>query len=464
MPGKPIHAVVLGGGLAGMLAASVLTEFVDKVTIIERDRFPDGPLERKGTPQGGHTHVLIAGGAHTIEQLLPGTLDTLAAHGAQRIGLPSRFLALASRGWLRRFDEAQFLISCSRALLDWVVRGKVLRDKKITVREGAEAVGLLGYAQRITGAQLRDRDTQAVEHLDADFVIDATGNTSRAPRWLVDLGLPEVTEEKIDPDIFYSTRFYRAPEGARNNFPEINIASDPITSPVLQAGVLLPIEDHRWIVTLVGPRSAKPPVDDEGFARFARDLRHPVIADLIAGAEPLTEPRQYRIPGNRRRRYEQIKSWPTGLVVLGDAACTFNPVYGHGMAIAARCALALQDGLRRHGLDRGGPIVQRAVARQTDLAWTMATSQDLRYPSTIGPRPGRFSGIGQAFLNRLAWAATGRAAVAAAQFDVYTLSASPLRLLTPQVLLGALLGPGRPPLTEPPLTAEEWQVVGSPRG
>ncbi|WHT23254.1 enterotoxin [Crossiella sp. CA-258035] len=451
-----IHAVVLGGVLAGMLAASALTGFADRVTIIERDQYPDGPVDRKGIPQASHTHVLIAGGAHAIDQLLPGTIDTLIAHGAQRIGLPSRFLALASRGWLRRFDEAQFLISCSRALLDWVVRDKVLRDKKIAAREGTEAIGLLGDAQRITGARLRDRDTEA--DLDADFIIDATGNSSRAPRWLADLGLPAVTEEKIDPDIFYATRLYRAPEDARHDFPEINIASDPTVSPVLQAGVLLPIEDHRWIVTLVGPRSAKPPVDDEGFARFARNLRHPVIANLIARAEPLTAPRQYRIPGNRRRHYERIKPWPTGFLVLGDAACTFNPVYGHGMAIAARSALAVRNGLRCNGIDRGGPIIQRAVARQADLAWTMATTQDLRYPNTTGPRPGRFSGLRQAFLDRLSWAATGRPAVAAAQFDVYTLAASPLRLLAPRVLLGALLGPGRPPLTEPPLTSEEWRA------
>ncbi|MGW0520778.1 FAD-dependent oxidoreductase [Crossiella sp. NPDC003009] len=454
-----IHAVVLGGGLAGMLAASALTGFADQVTIIERDRFPDGPLERRGIPQAGHTHVLIAGGAHAIDQLLPGTIDTLIAHGAQRIGLPSRFLALASRGWLRRFDEAQFLISCSRALLDWVVRDKVLRDKKIAVREGTEAIGLLGDAQRITGARLRDRDTEAIEHLDADLVIDATGNSSRAPRWLADLGLPAVIEDEVDPDIFYATRFYRAPECARLDFPEINIASDPAVSPVLQAGVLLPIEDHRWIVTLVGPRSAKPPVDDEGFARFARDLRHPVIADLIARAEPLTAPRRYRIPGNRRRHYEHIKPWPAGFLVLGDAACTFNPVYGHGMAVAARGALALHNGLRHNGIHRAGPIIQRAVARQADLAWRMATSQDLRYPGTTGPRPSRLSGLRQAFLDRLSWAATGRPAVAAAQFDVYTLSASPLRLLAPRILLGALLGPGRPALTEPPLTPEEWRAT-----
>src|SRR5437763_5428814 len=124
--GQPAHALVLGGGLAGMLAASVLADHADAVTIVDRDRFPDGPADRAGTPHARHTHILVAGGARALDELLPGTTNTLLSLDAQHVGMPSRFLLFTAHGWLQRTSERQFLISCSRALLDWVVREQVL--------------------------------------------------------------------------------------------------------------------------------------------------------------------------------------------------------------------------------------------------------------------------------------------------------------------------------------------------
>ncbi|WP_033440887.1 NAD(P)/FAD-dependent oxidoreductase [Saccharothrix sp. NRRL B-16314] len=459
--GHRTRAVVLGGGLAGTLAASVLARHTDSVTIVERDRLPDGPTDRKGTPQARHTHVLVSGGARALDQLLPGTTQALLDRGAQYIGTPNRLLVLMSRGWLGRFEEMQFVIGCSRPLLDWVIRRRVLAEHRITVRQATDAVGLLGDGHRVAGVQVRDRQTGRTSHIEADFVVDATGQGSDAGTWLTDLGLPAPAEQHIDPQVFYSSRIYQAPPTAGDDFPEINIMSDPTRTDYVKAGVLVPIENRQWIVTLVGTRDHQPPTDETGFAGYARSLRHPVIADLIDTATPLTPPRGFRIPGNRRRHFD-LATWPQGFVVLGDAACTFNPIYGHGMAIAARSALALDTGLRRHGPHDDTGRIQRDIVHTADVAWDMATRQDLRYPTTVGPSPGALARLQQRFLDRLAWAATGSRAVAAAQLDVYTLSEPPSRLLAPSVILGILLGPRQPARTEPPLTPDEQPALPTP--
>ncbi|GGS59439.1 FAD-dependent oxidoreductase [Actinokineospora fastidiosa] len=454
--GKSLRAVVLGGGLAGTLAAAVLARHTDEVTIIERDRLPEGPTHRKGTPQAHHTHVLVSGGARALDQLLPGSTRALLDHGAQYIGAPNRLLVLLSRGWLGRFEEMQFIIGCSRNLLDWVIRKRVLAQPSITVRHATDAIGLCGDPEQITGVRIRDRQTGRIEELDADFVVDATGQGSDASVWLTALGLPTPAEEHIDPQVFYSTRIYQQPAGTVSDFPEINIMSDPARTDYVKAGVLVPIENRQWIVTLVGTHDHRPPTDANRFGAYARSLRHPIIADLIDRAQPLTEPRGFRIPGNRRRHFHSLAAWPNGFVVLGDAACTVNPIYGHGMAIAARGALALDAGLQRHGTTRATHRIQQTIAEVADIAWKMASRQDLRYPSTIGPRPGPTARLQQRFLDRIAWAATDRRAVAAAQLDVYTLSQPPSRMLSPSVLIATLLGPREPARTEPPLTSDEY--------
>lgn len=131
------------------------------------------------------------------------------------------------------------------------------------------------------------------------------------------------------------------------------------------------------------------------------------------------------------------------------------------MTVVARQAVALRDGVARHGL--GGDAakrLQRRFARVMDDPWDMAVAQDQRYPGTIGPPRGRVARLQERYLDRLILAATGRPAVTRAQIDAYTLS-MPLRklMVSPRVLLGALLGPGRPPSADIPLTDTEARVL-----
>ncbi|MFD0431247.1 NAD(P)/FAD-dependent oxidoreductase [Streptomyces zhihengii] len=176
-------AVVIGGGLAGMLAAAALSAHADRVTVVERDSLPDGPHSRKSLPQAHHAHLLWSGGARAIESLLPGTTDRWLAAGARRIPLPTGLVSMSALGWFRRWPEMQFLIACSRDLLDWVVREQVVALPGVTVLQRTELLGLSGTAARVRGVRVRGEDGGERE-LEADLVVDASGRGSRAPEWL----------------------------------------------------------------------------------------------------------------------------------------------------------------------------------------------------------------------------------------------------------------------------------------
>jgi len=439
-----------------MLAAAVLADQVDEVVVLDRDRYPDGPGTRRGVPQARHAHLLMSGGARVIDDLLPGATDRLVAAGAHRLGHPADVAVLTSQGWLRRQPATQYLLTCSRGLLDKVVRERVLTSGRIEVRTGTEATALLGDTTRVTGAAVRDVDTGDTGELRADIVIDATGRGTRVQHWLAALGLPAVAEELVDAGLGYVSRVFRAPAGAESDFPLVLVSPDPTTGRPGQGGAVVPIEDGRWLVTLGGTRGGTPQTGPEDFAAFARGLRHPILADLIAAASPDGPVHGFRGTANRRRRFELVEPWPNGLVVLGDALATFNPVYGQGMSVAAFGAAVLRAGLRDGRTSR---VIQAAAARTVDDAWTLAIAQDLRYPDAVGPPLDKGARLRHWMSDRMTHAATTRPTVTEAFVDVMTLAKPAATLGTPRVLLATLLGPGRRTATRPPLGERERAVL-----
>ncbi|MFJ6198169.1 FAD-dependent oxidoreductase [Micromonospora sp. NPDC092111] len=457
----PTHAVVIGGGLAGMLAASVLADHpqVDTVTIIERDELPDGPAERRGLPQGHHAHVLMSSGARLIETLLPGTTQAWLAAGAHRLGLPQGYVMLLPQGWLRRWETEEFVVSCSRAVLDHVVRQQVRRRPKFRVLDRARVTGLAGDAGRVTGVRLSRDGTDEV--LPAGLVVDATGRASRAPHWLAELGAGPVPEDVVDSGLRYATRVFRAPEPALRGFPVVNVQADPTQHRPGQTAALMPIEGGRWLVTLSGTRGGEPPADEQRFVAFARSMRHPVVGDLIADAEPLGPVRVTNSTANRRRRFDGMRHWPEGFVVLGDAVASFNPVYGHGMSIAAKEVAVLRAELDRQGLGpRLAGTVQRAVAAVADEGWGHAAGSDSRLPGTRGAAPSVIDRMLWRYQDRLFRTALDRRPIAEELIRVFSLSAPSSRLLSPRMVLATILGPRAAPPAEPPFTDLELGMVG----
>jgi hypothetical protein len=211
--------------------------------------------------------------------------------------------------------------------------------------------------------------------------------------------------------------------------------------------MVFPIEGNRWLVSLQGMGGDYPPTDEAGFFDFARSLRSPLLYETIKAAEPLSPIHGYRGLANQWRHYERLHQGPECLVVLGDAACAFNPVYGQGMSTAALAAVALQQLLEeqrlryRDGSLTGlGPRFQKRVARSCGAAWLLATSEDLRYPTTRGARLDLTTRFLHRYLNRVIEVATVHPGVNRAFLDVVNLVSPPTSLLRPGVLLPTLAG------------------------
>ncbi|MGW7491543.1 NAD(P)/FAD-dependent oxidoreductase [Streptomyces sp. NPDC054786] len=442
-------ALVLGGGMAGMLAAAALARHADTVTILEGDRFPDVPAPRRGLPQGHHSHMFMGGGALALDELLPGTVDKLCVAGARRCEMLWNTLTLSAGGWFPRHHGDAFVIVCSRELTDHVVRQQVLAHQNVQVLESVKTVGLTGDADRVTGARVQ-RGDGTEEVFVADFVVDATGRRSKAHEWLGVLGASRVEEEFVDPGLAYSTRLYEAPAGIHEDFPLVLIQPQAGTGRPGAGATLFPIEQGRWIATMIGTRGGQPPTDEAGFDAFARAQRHPLIADLLKRARPVSEVRPYKGTVNRRRFYERLPM-PEGFAVIGDAVAALNPVYAHGMSVAAFAALALRTELERAGGLKPGlaAAVQTGVAAAVETPWSMASEQDLAFPEVRTNRmeTGGPDAAEQEFLARMAATSLSEPVVANALFSVITLMSPVAGLAAPALQELVQRGPRGPQLT-----------------
>ncbi|MFI5688327.1 FAD-dependent oxidoreductase [Streptomyces sp. NPDC051636] len=462
MSDRTTTAVVLGGSLTGLLAARALADHTDRVVVVERDALPDGPAPRKGLPQARHVHQLWSGGARALERLVPGVIGRLRAAGAGRLAVTTDMVALSPYGWFRRWGESAFMLPSSRDLLDAVVRAEVLADGRIELVERAEVLGLTGTDAAVSGVRI-GADDGSERTLTADLVVDATGRASRTPRWLTSLGLPAPERREVNSGVAYASRLFRAPDQARDGFPIVHVQADPRDGRPGRGGVLMPVEDGKWMVTLYGSRGGEPTSGEEDFARYARrELSHPVVADLLVNAEPLSEVAFTRTTANRRWFYERMPAWPDGFVVLGDAVCALNPVYGHGMSVAAQSAVVLRDVVRRHGVGSPGLArrIQKAVSRPVQAAWDLSTGVDVFYPGATQGGPTLRERVMAAYVRRLLHTATGNGRIARRVTDVTALERGPEVLVAPSVLLAAVVGPLKPALDAPPLTAEELKAAG----
>ncbi|MEU2338341.1 FAD-dependent monooxygenase [Streptomyces sp. NPDC013172] len=480
----PRRAVVIGAGTAGVLAAAALATVVDEVIVLDRDDLPGGPDHRRGVPQGRHAHLLMAGGLEAIDALVPSSIDIrdhLRDAGAKEISLARGMLALTPEGWFRRWSrDGHHMVTCTRALLDWAVRTAVMTYRGISVHRG-HARALLGSAARVTGVRvaavggagfapgftalegLRVSADGSEADLAADFVVDASGRGSRIVTWLEEVGITGIQERTLDTGLVNSTRIFRTPRGAEG-WPLTLVQPDPFTGEPGRSGMVVPIEDDaqgaRWMVSFGGSRGGEPPKDEEKFLQYAFDLPHPIVGQLVAGAEPLTPVFTSHSSSNARRYLEKAPGWPDGLVVLGDALATFNPLYGQGMSVAALSALALARTVRdRWGTPGLARRAQREVAKPIEAAWTLAVSSDVLYPGIVGSGPTLADRISAKYTRRLLRAATGSYPAASALWDVTSVKAGPLRLLRPAVVTAALAGPPLPRLSGPPLTPAEHEIL-----
>jgi 2-polyprenyl-6-methoxyphenol hydroxylase-like FAD-dependent oxidoreductase len=337
---------------------------------------------------------------------------------------------------LRRARTGLAALFSSRPFLEGHIRAMVQRLPGVRFLQESSICGLTVTPDKrvVAGVQVRGPDGLSSQ-VAGGLVVDATGRGSRTPAWLAELGYSRPAEERVEIGLGYATRLYRLQPGALGGDQAILTAGTLANS---RAGALAVTEGGRHILTVAGICGDFPPTDPAGFDEFVAGLPMPDIAKAIAGADPLDDPVPFRFPASVRRRYERLAAFPAGLLVIGDAVCSFNPIYGQGMTVAAAEAMTLRALLARDALPDARRYF-RAIAAAIDVPWDIAVSADLAFPQVPGKRSAKVRLV-NAYLPRLHAAAAHDEALAASMIRVIGLKDRPEGLLRPDRVLRVLRG------------------------
>jgi 2-polyprenyl-6-methoxyphenol hydroxylase-like FAD-dependent oxidoreductase len=381
------HAVVVGGGYAGLLAARVLSEHFAQVTILEQDLVTADTEDHSGVPQSRHPHAMLARGADIIEKLFPGIRDELAEMGAPVIDFGESAALMLPSGWAPRVKIGIPIQTFTRAALEKCIRRRVMARQRIVLRGGfrVEALCWDRTAGQVTGVSGRPRSSSPqadAETIFADLVVDASGRASNIAARLTDIGFPPPRALVVEGHLSYTSRLYHHTaddaDGDWSGTMEYTYAPH-----VRRGGVLVTVEGKRRQVALIGAAGESAANDEAGFLDFARRLRNPLFAESITGATPAGPIYRMLNLKNQWTPYHRMRRWPDRLLCMGDVICALNPVYGQGMTVAGMQTLILRDLLKRR--ERNGNLTglatrfQRHAARSLHLPWLMATSSDLSW-------------------------------------------------------------------------------------
>ncbi|MFP3900426.1 MAG: NAD(P)/FAD-dependent oxidoreductase [Acidimicrobiia bacterium] len=451
------RVVIVGAGIAGLCCARLLAERFDEVLVLDRDDLPDEAVWRRQVPQGQHQHLLLAAGVQLLERWFPGLVEELRARGAVEIDLSRDFYWYRNGGVWRSPPSSIRAPSMSRPLLEAAIRRRVAALPNVVVRDHTPVGGLEvdAAAGRVRGVRLAGDD-----HIPCDLVVDATGRQARSLRWLEDLGYEPPPSSVVQVDIRYVTQVYERRDHPTRDWKAAFVIGDPDTRRMAAA---VPFEGDRWYVLLGGVNGEAAPTEPAAALAYARSFESPVVADVMESSPPIGEPTIFRFPSNRRHHLERLRRFPLGWVPVGDAVCTFNPLYGQGMTCAAQQAQALADQLdRTRTINRSfARRYFRAVRRVVADPWRIAVGGDFAYDGTSGPKPAG-TDLMNRYMRRVAIAAQRDATVATRIREVATLVRRPGSLLAPTLAWRVLRSGARGPTgattleaSDPPTVARE---------
>lgn len=386
------QAIVVGGSIAGLLAARVLSDYFDQVLVLDADRIEDRPVVHKSVPQGHHLHALLQGGLRVASSLYPSLTQHLRQLGAMTITmgrdavwyLPDGKAYLPTGSARRPYDSDMEGYCASRGLLEFVIRRLTTTIANIRFEYGNAVRELVCRDGTIRG--VRCASSRSIE---ADLVIDATGRGHRGRQWLTRIGFSPPEETVIGLDTAYSTANFRRPD---------SFAGEPlifITGPAphyTRRGYVITIENGTLLVSLIGRFGDLPPTDKEGFLAFAKQLHSDLAYRIISDSEQLTPIAHQRFVSSVQRHYERLTLRPERFLVIGDALCHFNPIYAQGMSAAAKQAAILKEVLSdRAGQSRDisgiASLFFTKAAEFNSTPWNLAANFDFAFPQTRGKRP-----------------------------------------------------------------------------
>jgi 2-polyprenyl-6-methoxyphenol hydroxylase-like FAD-dependent oxidoreductase len=388
---RTTSAVVIGGSLAGMCAARVLGDFVDNVTIVERDGYTSAHEFRPGVPQARHVHNLLARGLQELDGFFPGFEQRMRDCGAVAVETGWDVATMSPSGWSQRYHTGLWQLFASRPLIESTVLELCRRLHKVTILERTEVTALraAGESRRYcTGVEVLSRDDGQTRTLDADLVVDASGAHSRAEEWLRQLELELPEDEIVDGHNGYSSRWFsQRPDQAwpKNWWWKVMVLrmATPEHPYVI---AFFPIENRRWLLSYVGVNKQYPPSREDQFMSALAKLASPVVHEMVRRMEPISPVYPSRATRNRWRHYERWRKPLGRFIAIADAVCSYNPRFGQGMSAAAVSAKILNDCLAKYGASDPG-LSNRffsAQARFQRTPWLFAAGDDLRFPETLG--------------------------------------------------------------------------------
>lgn len=450
-------AVIIGGGIAGLLAARVLCEHFKEVRIIEKDKYPFQVGPRKGTPQSNHVHLLLIKGKEILSTLFPNLERKLLSKGAHILNLTKDVNYYVGTGYSLKFESDLTTIACSRQLLEYEIRDEILKIPQIKFQENTRVTGLVVAKDTETGLDtckgvtVHSVDTNSNETILGNLVVDASGRESKTAEWLEQLGYGRPEKTVVNSYIGYSTCWFK-PTLEHNSDTFISFISSPaikatviLTNPPLnpRMGVIYPVEDSSWLVGILGIGKKYPPTDKEGFFQFTKELETPDVYNAIKDCELDGRVYGYRTAGSRQYHYEKMKAWPENFIAYGDSVSSFNPFYGQGITVACIESVTLDKALRKYikrnrGLQGFSTIFQKKVAKINTLPWLLGTSEDFRWPTTEGIKPNLITRCMQKYSYRVLLLTPKSKISTKSFFEVMHMIRSPLILFHPLILFEVL--------------------------
>jgi len=368
-PAKGLRAIVIGTGMAGLAAARIMADHFDEVVMLERDSLPflpqgdeasaaqENPASsssgshlpdmasvmeaRRGVPQFRQPHVMLGRGLDELEELFPGFKHDLQTAGAVPFLYPSHAHQFDHRyGVVPHKHTAITFYGATRALVETLTRFKFMEQNRSNVTLRSKSV-VTGYTfneskSAVTGVTLSDGSI-----VPGDLIIDASGRGSKAADWIAAAGYTAPELQVVNCETRYTTATYELdPDFLAKAAPTIAWSVAQFY-PYTRSATILPIEGgKRWQMILAMKAGDKIELTDEAVMDYLESLLDKATANALRHAKRVTDLANYSRTGNYRRLYEK-EDLPDGLVVLGDSACAFNPVYGQGMTVGILQAKAL---------------------------------------------------------------------------------------------------------------------------